>query len=370
MPEKFIGLMSGTSMDAIDAALVDFSESQPRLIHACSEPLNAELRQEILALCQSGDNEIERMGQLDMKLGRLFARSVQLLLSQARTDAGAIRAIGSHGQTIRHKPSGPAPFSLQIGNAAMIARLTGITTVADFRNNDIVAGGQGAPLVPAFHQAVFTDPDHHRCIVNIGGMANITILPAAGGEVSGFDTGPGNALIDYCSQSRLDLPVDSGGATAARGQICTPLLEAMLADSYFSQAPPKSTGREHFNEAWLEAMLGRVPGAATLSDPDLLATITALTARSIALHIRKHAAATAEIYVCGGGVHNTTLMTMLATELALPVQKTDELGVAADWVEAMAFAWLAKQTLEGKSGNLPAVTGAAQAVVLGGIYRS
>lgn len=369
----FVGLMSGTSLDGIDAVLVAFpddesAESLPRLIAAATLPLPATLRDDLLALCQPGVNEIERMGRADRALGLAFADAALQLLADAAIDPMAVAAIGSHGQTIRHRPQaddgGPA-FTLQIGDPNSIAQRTRIVVVADFRRRDIAAGGQGAPLVPAFHRAVFRDARHHRVIVNIGGMANITALPAQG-EVAGFDTGPGNVLLDAWIQRCRDETYDRDGQWAASGQVNASLLNALRADPFFALAPPKSTGRELFNLAWLERHLAVLP---TLTPADVQATLAELTARSIADAIATLPFAANEVFVCGGGAYNRDLMLRLE-RLLHPrlLGQTGQLGIAPEWVEAAAFAWLARETLAGRPGNEPAVTGAAEPCVLGAVY--
>ncbi len=367
MPSLYIGLMSGTSMDAADAALVDFSFTPPKLIATQHNQLDAELRAALLALCVPGPNEIERMAELDARLGELFAETALALLKKSGVSATTIQAIGSHGQTVRHQPTGPYPFSLQIGNPALIAQRTGITTIADFRRADIAAGGQGAPLVPAFHNAVFRSPEHDRVIVNIGGIANITVLPKHAKQPAiGFDTGPGNVLLDAWAERHLGKRMDEDGRFAASGKVHEALLNTLLHDDYFSLAPPKSTGREHFNSAWLDVALQQ---DADISAQDVQATLCELTTASIANAIQKYAPVTTEVLICGGGAHNVHLMQRLRARLKpCSVESTEKYDISPDWVEAMAFAWLAKQTLEGKPGNLPSVTGAKHAVVLGGIY--
>lgn len=363
-PQYFAGLMSGTSMDAADAALVDFSGGKPRLIATHRTPLTPELRAALLALCNPGPNEIERMAELDARLGAIFADTALALLKKAGVQATEVHAIGSHGQTVRHQPGGPYPFSLQIGNPALIAHRTGITTVADFRRADIAAGGQGAPLVPAFHNAVFRSTQQDRVVVNIGGIANITVLPRdATHAVTGFDTGPGNVLLDGWAERHLGKHMDEDGRFAASGNVREGLLNALSGDDYFALKPPKSTGREHFNMAWLDAALQTHTG---ISAQDVQATLCELTAASIAQAIRHYAPQTSEVSICGGGAHNVHLMQRLRARLGqCSVESTEKHGINPDWVEAMAFAWLAKQTLEGKPGNLPSVTGAKRAVVLG-----
>ncbi len=365
----YIGLMSGTSMDAVDAALVDFSSTPPKLIATQRAPLDAGLRTALLALCVPGTNEIERMMELDARLGEIFAETTLALLKKSGVSATDIQAIGSHGQTIRHQPGGAYPFSLQIGNPALIAERTGITTVADFRRADIAAGGQGAPLVPAFHNVVLRSSGHNRVVVNIGGIANITILPKdAKQPVTGFDTGPGNGLLDAWAERHLGKRMDEDGRFAASGKTHEGLLADLLSDSYFALAPPKSTGREHFNITWLDATLQMHTG---ISAQDMQATLCELTAASIAQAIIGHAPRSSEVLICGGGVHNVYLMLRLRTHLSrCSVESTENYGISPDWMEAMAFAWLAKQTLEGKPGNLPSVTGAKHATVLGTICSS
>lgn len=369
MSKYYLGLMSGTSIDAIDAAIVDLGQRTATIIHTHSHPYANEIREEIVALCQTGQNEIERMGQLDMQVGHAFANAARTLLSKANIAAADIIAIGSHGQTIRHLPNANNPFSLQIGNPATIALQTGITTVADFRNADIAAGGQGAPLVPAFHHHVFGSSGVNRVILNIGGIANLTILDAKEQHaVSGFDTGPGNILMDAWTQEYFNLSFDDEGELAHRGTVNSGLLKMLLTDPYFTEPPPKSTGREYFNMNWLTDYLGN------LNKPfepiDILSTLNQLTVSTIIADVNKYAADTTELLVCGGGAKNKTLMNKLASELNnCNVATTEKYGVNPDWVEAAAFAWLAKMALNGHPANVPAVTGAKRSVILGGIYK-
>lgn len=362
MANLFIGLMSGTSLDGIDAALVDFSDPQPKVIATHYAPYSQEVREKILALCQTGENEIQRMGELDVALGKAFAQAANQLLSSQSFKASDIQAIGSHGQTIRHYPQS---FTLQIGDPNIIAAETGITTVADFRRKDIAYGGHGAPLVPAFHQQIFSDTTKNRVIVNIGGIANITLLSAKNAEnIIGFDTGPGNVLMDAWITLQKNESHDKNGAWAATGKIQQDLLQQLLSDQYFQLPAPKSTGREHFNLAWLKQQL-----SSSLNGEDVQATLAELTARTIFNDIQK-LIPSGEILVCGGGTHNAFLMSRL-TEIAKPhfsVASTKQYGVDPDWVEALAFAWLARQTLKQRPGNLPSVTGAKKLAVLGGIY--
>jgi len=362
----YIGLMSGTSIDGIDAALVSIPvNGQLALLATHQHPFPAVVRGAIQAIMQPGLNEIEREGELDVQLGRLFAEGVHALLGKSGISASSIRAIGSHGQTIRHCPHATYPFSRQIGNPSVIAEATGITTVADFRARDLAAGGEGAPLVPAFHHWLFRKSGVDRAIVNIGGIANITWLPATeSNAVLGFDTGPGNTLLDQWIARHRNEPIDRDGAWAASGRVQNDLLARLMADEYFTKTPPKSTGREYFNLAWLEQQL-----ADKLAPQDIQATLAELTATSIAQCLKFLPEKIDEIYICGGGCHNHHLLARLRALLpGMPVATTETLGLSPDWVEAAAFAWLAHQTLAGRAGNLPSVTGARHPVLLGGIY--
>lgn len=365
MPDLYIGLMSGTSADGIDAALVDFSTTPAKLIATHYTPYDTNLKETILALAQPGENEINRLGHLDATLGQAFAQATHALLKAAALSPDQIQGIGSHGQTVRHLPG---VFSLQIGDPNIIAAHTGITTIADFRRKDIALGGQGAPLVPAFHREVLGSKDKHRAIVNIGGMANVSLLPAHSDQVLGFDTGPGNVLLDAWIGLHQQKTHDALGAWGKQGQVKPDLLAALLADPYFQLPAPKSTGREYFNLDWLNAALASQP---TLAPADVQATLTHLTAHTIVDAIRAHFSE-GEILVCGGGAYNDFLMETLA-DLASPsfkVSTTSDHGIPANWMEAMAFAWLAKQTLNQQAGNLPSVTGASRLAVLGGVYTS
>lgn len=363
--DKYIGLMSGTSLDAIDAVLVSFEASSPRLLAHYSLSLDAALRQSLESLQQPGDDELNKLAQLDIKLARLFSEAVSGLLAEAGCKAEEIIAIGSHGQTVRHIPEGDYRTTYQIGDPNLIAELTGITTVADFRRRDMAAGGQGAPLVPAFHNQVFRKPGLNRVIVNIGGIANLTILPADEEEaVIGFDTGPGNGLMDAWIFKHRGQQYDQDGEWAASGELMPDLLEKLLTDPYFKLPAPKSTGKEYFHLNWLEKQL---PPKAKAED--VQATLCELTAISINNAIQQTAPASDEIYICGGGMHNQQLIKRLE-ELSAPIMvtSTQSLGIAPDWVEAICFAWLAKQTLHQQPGNLPSVTGASRNVILGGIF--
>lgn len=365
----YIGLMSGTSVDGIDAAVVTIAaDGKPALVASHAHPIPPTTRIDIQTLMQAGANEIERLGELDMLLGGLFADAANTVIQQAGLDKKSIRAIGSHGQTLRHRPRAAHPFTLQIGNPSVIAERTGITTVADFRARDIAAGGQGAPLVPAFHRRMFQSPLRNRVIINIGGIANVTYLPAdASRPVSGFDTGPGNTLLDQWIGHHNARDHDEAGQWAASGISSKELLGQLLKDPFFQVPPPKSTGRESFNLEWLNRQLQKL--TSTLSTVDVQATLLQLTAQTIAQAVRRFLPQTQEVYVCGGGAHNHELVSVLAGNFSgMPVATTEALGLHPDWVEAVAFAWLAHQTLEGQPGNLPSVTGARRAVILGGVY--
>ncbi len=368
MPEYYLGLMSGTSIDGIDAVLVDLSGDVPALLTARSCPWPAQLHQRILETVAAPQSmSLPDTGALDAELGEQFADAALQLIAKAGLETSQIAAIGSHGQTLFHAPEGKPAFSMQAGDANRIAEKTGITTVADFRRRDIAAGGQGAPLVPAFHQAVFHDPATSRAVLNIGGMANLTMLPADGKTVTGFDTGPGNVLLDAWYRKHRQGDYDARGTWASGGDLNQPLLEQLLDHPYFSQPPPKSTGREQFCLQWLEQLLQS--GHHALPDTDVQRTLTEFTAQSIASSLEQFGQPVKQVLVCGGGVHNDLLMQRL--QALLPeqqVETTEKYGLHPDWVEAVAFAWLAKQTLEGKPGNLPGVTGANRPVILGAIY--
>jgi anhydro-N-acetylmuramic acid kinase len=358
--------MSGTSADAIDAALVSLEGNHCRVLHAIELPLSDHIRNQIISLFLPGNDEIDRMGSLDRELGGLFANAVQQLLAATGQSAREITAIGSHGQTIRHRPRlhGSSGFTLQIGDPNAIAEITGITTIADFRRRDMVAGGQGAPLVPAFHQAVFAAEGQCRVVLNIGGIANITVL-GEDGSVRGYDTGPGNGLMDawifHCKGEKIDL----NGAWAASGTVSQPLFAQLYSHPYFALAAPKSTGREEFSLAWLSEALQAFP---QLAPQDVQATLLELTARSVSDQINARGNVK-DVLVCGGGAHNPTLMQRLRALLPrISLQPTDAFGIPVGCVEAAAFAWLAMRTLNQLPGNVTAVTGAEREVILGGIY--
>ncbi|MDD5329585.1 MAG: anhydro-N-acetylmuramic acid kinase [Sulfuricella sp.] len=360
--EYHVGLMSGTSLDGIDAVLAAFGGTPPRILQSHFQPFEAPLREELLALNQPGTNELERMALAANQLARHYAEAVLELLRQAGTSAEQVKAIGCHGQTVRHRPD--LGFTSQLVNPALLAELTGIAVVADFRNRDIAAGGQGAPLVPAFHNAVFRHPERHRVVVNIGGISNLTSLPPQG-KIQGFDCGPGNLLLDGWIDLNLGQTYDKDGTWAASGRVIPELLQRFLTEPFFALAPPKSTGRDLFNLAWLHRFLKAGHAAAA----DVQATLLQLTVESIASSILQHCGTASEIYLCGGGVHNAALVHQLKRRLnGKMVARTDDLGIDADWVEAFAFAWLARQALHGQPGNLPDVTGARGLRILGAIY--
>lgn len=360
--------MSGTSIDAIDAALVRCTAHNCELLASLEHPIPGEIRRAIAAISQPGEDEIERLGLLDRQLGTLFARAVLALLANTHYEKSDIAAVGSHGQTIRHRPpsAGNVPsFTLQIGDPNTIAELTGITTVADFRRRDIAAGGEGAPLAPGFHAAAFAREGSGRAIVNIGGIANITLLSGTR-LLSGFDTGPGNTLLDHWTQRHRGQAYDRGGAWAAEGRVDAALLEQLRGHPYLARRGPRSTGKEAFNLAWLDNCLQRLPA---MESRDVQATLAEFTADAIASAIIAAETGIAEVYVCGGGARNTDLMRRLHRLLApRQLDTTAVLGIDPEWVEAAAFAWLAWRTVNGLAGNAAAVTGAGGARVLGGIY--
>lgn len=361
----YIGLMSGTSLDGIDVALVDFTDGA-KLIAKAHHPMPALLTAILLQMTQSNAPvSLEQIGHLETALGQTFADAVSSFITKNGIDPHHVRAIGSHGQTVRHNPHGDRPFTLQLGDANIIAERSGITTIADFRRRDVAAGGQGAPLVPAFHQALFAEPGRSNAVVNIGGIANITLMQSDRG-ILGFDTGPGNGLMDAWCQRHWQIAYDDKGAKAALGTSDDNLLERMLSDPWLQLPPPKSTGRDVFQLDWLDHQLRGL----ALSPETVLRTLTEFTARTITEALLGHAQALDTVYVCGGGVHNAMLMQCLQDRLPFPVRSTAEVGVDPDYVEAMAFAWLAKQCLEGKPGNVVEVTGAAGPRILGAIYQA
>ncbi|MBP6533437.1 MAG: anhydro-N-acetylmuramic acid kinase [Arenimonas sp.] len=361
----YIGLMSGTSLDGIDVALVDFADGA-QLLHHGHQPMPAELIAELLELSQSNAAvTLEQVGRLETALGQAFALAVVNFCQVHSVNPEHIHAVGSHGQTVRHNPLGELPYTLQLGDANIIAERTGITTVADFRRRDVAAGGQGAPLVPAFHAALFAKSGESRALVNIGGIANITLLHS-NGAVSGFDTGPGNGLMDAWCRRHWNIAFDDQGQRAALGEVDTELLDRLLLDPWLHLPAPKSTGRDYFQLDWLDYHLQGL----TLTPESVLRTLNAFTARTIADALAQNAVTPDAVFICGGGVHNALLMQSLQELLPCPVQSTAALGVDPDYVEAMAFAWLAKQCLEGKPGNVVDVTGAEGPRILGAVYQA
>jgi anhydro-N-acetylmuramic acid kinase len=353
--------MSGTSLDGVDAVLVDLSQPKPLQHAKYYLPFDNHLKNTLLELHLPGHNELHRTQIIGNQLAKLYAAAVAALLTQAKSSSKEIKAIGSHGQTIRHRPE--HGYTLQIGNAALLAELTNITVVSDFRSRDIAAGGQGAPLVPAFHDHVLRHPDIHRVIVNIGGISNLTNLPPHA-ATSGFDCGPGNLLMDAWCMQYLNKPYDDNGAWAASGKVLPALLEQLLTEPFFALPPPKSSGRDLFNIDWLQNKLQGDEVAANVQ-----ATLLELTCRSITLAIQNHCPGAKEIYLCGGGAHNQALHNRLISLLPdSSVKTTNALGLDGDYLEATAFAWLAQQTLDGKPANLPLVTGAKHPCILGAIY--
>lgn len=367
--DLYLGLISGTSADGIDAALVGFDDDTPHagctLLRGHTWPWAAPLRTRLVELGQGGDaTSLDELGALDVQVAEAFAAAALALLDAAGVAPSRVRAIGSHGQTVRHRPEAEFPFTWQLGDGNVIAERTGIATIADFRRRDVAAGGHGAPLLPALHAALLRSADESRAVLNLGGIANLTLLPARG-EVRGFDTGPANALLDAWCERHTGAAFDAGGAFAAAGRVDEALLAAMRADPWFALPPPKSTGREQFHLRWLAAHLGQGQRAAA----DVQATVLELTAVTVAWALQAAQPETRRVLVCGGGARNPRLMARIAAHLPdMAVQSTAAFGVDPDLVEAMGFAWLARETLAGRPGNLPAVTGARGPRVLGAIY--
>ncbi|RZI41880.1 anhydro-N-acetylmuramic acid kinase [Herbaspirillum sp. HC18] len=367
-PQFYIGLMSGTSLDGIDGVLAELPASGPiKTLATAYLPFPTPLREALLQLQAPGENEIHREALAANGLAQLYAECVRQLLSDGAIAAGSIRAIGAHGQTIRHRPE--MGYTRQTSNPALLAELTGIDVIADFRSRDIAADGQGAPLVPAFHQAVFGDDKEVRVVANIGGIGNISVLDRGDSSI-GFDTGPGNVLMDAWISRHLDKLYDAGGNWAASGKEIPSLLAEMLAEPYLSLPPPKSTGRDLFHLKWLE---DKLQGHADALPADVQATLVALTAETLAMAIASQGSDAKAVYVCGGGAYNTHLMHRLqraltARQIRSQVHSTDALGVSPNHVEALAFAWLAQRHIDGRPGNLPAVTGAKGLRILGAHY--
>jgi len=353
-------------MDGVDAVLVEFIDNKPRLIASHQHPIASDLLDKLHTLADPTTADINLLGQCDSACGKLFSQASLDLLSKAKINPEQVIAIGSHGQTVRHMPSGEHPFTIQIGDANVISALTNIDTVADFRRKDIALGGQGAPLVPAFHQQLFRAKQVNRVILNIGGISNITWLPAASNDIAGFDTGPGNTLLDYWyNQHHSGQAYDQDGNWAAQGTHSPELLQQMLQHPYFSQPAPKSTGRELFNAQWLHCHLNDFN---QLTPPDIQATLAQFTVETIAQEVEQLSAST-ELYLCGGGVFNLDLVARLKARLpAAIIDSTAALGLAPQWVEGIAFAWLAHCYIERQPANLPQVTGASRLAVLGSFF--
>ena len=361
MPDHYVGLMSGTSLDGVDAVLAATRGGRLLQLRSVHLPFPAKLRSRLLGLQESGFDELHRAALLSNELSDLYAGAIRRLLARAGVAARAIAAIGCHGQTVRHRPADG--YTLQLVNGARLAERSGITVVCDFRSRDIAAGGEGAPLVPAYHHAVFRSARCSRAIVNLGGIANITSLPARG-RVTGFDSGPGNCLLDAWIREKRGKPYDPDGDWAAGGQVIPRLLAKLLAHPYLRRRPPKSTGREEFSLKWLKRRLAGNERAA-----DVQATLSELTAITVARAVRQYCPGAREVFVCGGGARNRVLLARLAALLPQKrVATTAALGIEPEHVEALAFAWLARQALRREPGNLPAVTGARGPRVLGAIH--
>ncbi|MBS0227824.1 MAG: anhydro-N-acetylmuramic acid kinase [Proteobacteria bacterium] len=364
----FLGLMSGTSVDGIDAGLVRFhgdgAQARPELVFGRTYPWQETMRTRLVVLGQrAAALTLEAIGELETAIGLAFANAARMALQDSGFAPAAVTAIGAHGQTLAHRPTGALPFTLQLGDANLIAEHTGIAVIADFRRRDVAAGGHGAPLVPAFHAAILRDAGEQRAVLNLGGIANFTLLPAQG-PVRGFDTGPANALLDAWCLRHTGQPFDAGGAFAAQGHVNSALLARLLGEPWFDLPPPKSTGRDQFHLEWVEAALTGAEAPA-----DIQATLLALTARSVADALARTQPDTRRVIVCGGGVHNPVLLAALAEAMPEAVVESSAVhGLNPDFVEAMAFAWLAREHLAGRPGNLPTVTGAAGPRVLGALY--
>lgn len=368
MSELYIGLMSGTSLDGVDAVLADFSQHPPTVLGHCSAPLPAALKEALLALNTPGNNELHQAALAANALIRIYAEQVRTLLQQCGVSSAAVRAVGAHGQTVRHRPQefDGTGYTLQLNNPSLLAELCGIDVVADFRSRDVAAGGQGAPLVPPFHQAFFGRADQVLAVLNIGGISNITLLDPASDRLCGFDCGPGNALMDAWCLAHTGQAFDHGGQWAAQGRVHQALLERMLGEPYFAKAAPKSTGRDLFNQTWLSRHLD---GLTEIAPQDVQTTLTELTALACARSLRDTCPTCSELVVCGGGALNAHLMSRL--QFALPdchVVASDTCGLPALQVEATAFAWLAQQAVLRQSASVSSVTGALGARILGGIY--
>ncbi|WP_144393141.1 anhydro-N-acetylmuramic acid kinase [Pleionea sediminis] len=372
MSELYIGLISGTSADGIDAVVLDFSNNQTKAVAEQTYPYPEQVREEVLSLSQpllsKEGQRIDRQGHLDHHLGKLFAEAARNVCKTAEISMSEIVAIGSHGQTIRHRPQTQNPFSLQLADPNVIAWETQCVTIADFRRIDIAAGGQGAPLVPLFHQQMYQSEAANRVILNLGGIANITWLPKDGQQVIGFDTGPANALCDYWIEQHQNNDYDVEGAWARSGQTSTELLKHMLADPYFQLPAPKSTGREYFDAQWLQQKL---KGADPLPPEDVQSTLAELSAQSIARHINKLPGPCEELLVCGGGIHNHYLIERIEAALNgdIPVNPLNQGGLNSDFVEAATFAWLARERISNRRVDYRSITGSNSPLLMGAVYH-
>ena len=370
---KYVGVMTGTSMDGLDVAVIEANAAQPIIIAGETLPLPAHLAQSLVDLIAPGANEIDRLGAADAALGEFIGQSVFECLDRWQIAPSDVRAIGSHGQTVRHRPDTATPFTMQIGDPSRIAEITGIDTVADFRRRDMAAGGQGAPLAPLFHDALFRDRVRQRVVVNIGGIANATMLPAGTDAITGFDSGPGNALLDIWSAHCIAEPFDRDGAWAASGHLSEDLLRVLQRDPFVHATPPKSTGKETYHLDYIEraCKAATAESRAGLAMADVQATLAEFTAWSIAHAVGRWGLPDGDLVVCGGGRHNHDLMARVARRLAdFRLATSDEFGVDGDALEAAAFAWFAYRTLSGKASNAPTVTGARGSRVLGAVHKA
>lgn len=366
----FLGLMSGTSMDGVDAALVRFGDHSCKVLATHQQSYPESLRTDLRKAIQHPETlDVDTIGSLDQRVAESFSSAANALIAESGIDSDQIEAIGSHGQTLRHRPDADRPFTLQIGDANKIAAETGLDTVADFRRRDLALGGEGAPLAPAFHQWLFAKRHSGSVVLNIGGIANISVLADSADDVIGFDTGPGNTLLDAWINEKQSKSFDESGAWAASGDIIQALLQAMLGDAYLAESAPKSTGLEYFNLHWLHRKIDECGLNGSAGDTDIQATLAEFTAISIADAIHRSAPAASTVMVCGGGIHNDHLMSRLAAKLPeISVLSTGAFGLDPEWVEAAAFAWLAMRTIGRQTGNLPSVTGARSHAVLGCVY--
>lgn len=369
MSEQYLGVMSGTSFDGVDTILAEFDGKQIRILEHHETPMPKDLREALLQLSQTdAPLLLQTIYALDARLGEFYANAIENMLTAKNIDKQTITAIGCHGQTIRHFPNASPPFTVQLGDPNIIAARTNITTVADFRRRDLALGGQGAPLAPAFHQHFLSDENENRAILNLGGFANVTLLPCSG-NIKGFDTGPGNVLLDAWCEKHLHKAFDENGDWASSGTVNETLLEALLAHPFFKKQPPKSTGRDEINLAWVEEVLAGLNE--TISDKDVQATLTELTAISVSDAIQAHQPDTQTIYVCGGGAYNTYLLKRLSHHLPkLNIQTTETLNISPKHIEPALMAWLAYRTLNKQPIDLRHITGSEREVLLGGVYYS